>query len=86
MIPFQIKQLFTNLIANSLKYRKAEGNVQITILYQEVTANANPVLVSDPNRNFHEITFIDNGLGFEQEYAEKVRHKNAGGFLPLCPP
>ena len=72
VIPFQIQQLFTNLINNSLKYSIADILPIINIKYEKVTAeNENDIPIKNKIK-FHKITFKDNGIGFDQEYAEKI--------------
>ena len=72
VIPFQIQQLFVNLIGNSLKYSKAEVAPKIKISCKKVTA-ADEELIPKSNKDvFYKINFTDNGIGFEQEYAEKI--------------
>ncbi len=70
----QIHQLFQNLIGNSLKYGKhnaaPEINIESTIVTgQDVKADIHPDL---REKKFHFITVKDNGIGFEQIYAEKI--------------
>ena len=71
-IPFQITQLFENLISNSLKYRKDEESPFITINCSIVNRAEDPSLLTDGHEHFHKITFSDNGIGFSQDYADKV--------------
>lgn len=70
-IPLQITQLFSNLISNSLKYTK--HNPVIDISWQQLTEDE---VRQYPKLNFMipylEITFTDNGIGFEPEYSEKI--------------
>lgn len=65
VIPFQIQQIFMNLIGNSLKYSNPTVAPVISISYE---------LTEDKVRNkkFHKISVTDNGLGFEQKYAENI--------------
>ena len=72
VISFQIQQLFINLIGNSLKYRKADVAPLIKITYQKVYGSDFPFLNADPAKKYHVITLVDNGLGFEQQYAENI--------------
>ena len=72
VISFQIQQLFSNLINNSLKYSKLEIAPEIKILCQKVIATDEERLPKNSKEKFYKITFIDNGIGFEQEYAEKI--------------
>lgn len=71
-IPFQLKQLFTNLIGNSLKYNDANRATIINIQSSIANGNDIPNTTIDANKKYHKITINDNGLGFEQEYAEKI--------------
>ena len=68
--PRLIKPLFQNLISNSLKYSRKEiaPVVKISAKLDE------PLKTPDPNQvgKFCRINVEDNGVGFEQEYAEQV--------------
>jgi signal transduction histidine kinase/CHASE3 domain sensor protein len=72
VIPFQIQQLFTNLISNSLKYCRPDTAPLINIECTLTNAKENPVLKLDSNKQYYKISFTDNGLGFEQQYAENI--------------
>ncbi len=72
VIPFQIQQLFSNLISNSLKYRSKGRKPEIHISYLKVLASADERLNNAQSDFYHRITFSDNGIGFDQEYAEKI--------------
>jgi signal transduction histidine kinase len=71
-IPFQIKQLFINLVSNSLKYSKEDIVPQISITSNKITEKEmleNKIV----NKNdYYKIVISDNGIGFKQEYAEKI--------------
>ena len=54
-----LRQLFTNLISNSIKYRSKERPLEITIK-------------SLPKGPKDGIQIADNGIGFEMEFAEKI--------------
>lgn len=72
VIPFQIQQLFVNLINNSLKYSKADKTPDIKITCKKVVAADETLLPIKSKNKFYKITFKDNGIGFEQEYSEKI--------------
>ncbi|WP_018341778.1 CHASE3 domain-containing protein [Cytophaga aurantiaca] len=72
VIPFQIQQLFINLIANSLKYCKPDVDPIITIGCKIVKAKEFTFLNQNTNTEYYKITISDNGLGFEAEYAEAI--------------
>lgn len=58
--PFQMRQLFQNLIANALKFRSPEQAPRLLI-----SARPGP-------EGFVELVFKDNGIGFEEQYAERI--------------
>jgi PAS domain S-box-containing protein len=71
-VPSEMRQLFNNLLSNALKFRKKEADPVIRI-NATVLGDAEKVkhhLAFD--RKYYKINFIDNGIGFEQEYAEKI--------------
>lgn len=72
VIPFQIQQMFINLISNSLKYSKADKDPDIKISCKKVNASDEELIPKINQGKFYKITFKDNGIGFEQEYAEKI--------------
>ncbi|HNP32942.1 MAG TPA: CHASE3 domain-containing protein [Flavobacterium sp.] len=72
VIPFQIQQLFVNLIGNSLKYSKESIAPKIKITCKKVIAADEDLIPKKTKEKFYKITFTDNGIGFEQEYAEKI--------------
>ena len=54
-----MRQLFTNIIANSIKYSKADIRLQLSITHQCFD-------------NRIEISFRDNGVGFDEIYVNKI--------------
>lgn len=72
VIPFQIQQLFTNLISNSIKYSKRSVFPEIKIECEKVIAQEQSVLNTESKKNFYKIKFTDNGMGFDQQYAESI--------------
>lgn len=72
VIPFQIQQLFTNLIGNSLKYSKEGISPEIRIDCFIVTSDDYPSLRMNNQVKYYKISVTDNGLGFEQKYAESI--------------
>jgi signal transduction histidine kinase/CHASE3 domain sensor protein len=72
VIPFQIQQLFTNLIGNSIKYSKPEVPLLIQIKCEKPAPLDFPITPYDHTRNYYKIVVEDNGIGFEQDYAEHI--------------
>jgi light-regulated signal transduction histidine kinase (bacteriophytochrome) len=70
----QFQQLFQNLISNSIKYTKPEVEPVINISSHNVTGfevkKNLPIEAGDTP--FHLIELKDNGIGFEQEYADEI--------------
>lgn len=59
----QLQQLFQNLISNGLKYSKEDVPPRIKVAHREV---------AKANQHYHLISVEDNGIGFPQEYGEKI--------------
>ena len=72
VIPFQIQQLFQNLLGNSLKYSKPIVDQIIKIECERIIAKDYPILKVVSDNLYYKITVTDNGLGFEQQYAEQI--------------
>jgi signal transduction histidine kinase/CHASE3 domain sensor protein len=72
VIPFQIQQLFTNLIGNSIKYRKPNVPPVITIECESILARDFIPSQPDSNKSYCKISIHDNGIGFEPQYAEAI--------------
>jgi PAS domain S-box-containing protein len=71
-IPFQMSQLFTNIIGNSIKYKHPDRNVSIEIKTQEVKGFEIHDSTVEPYRIYHKITVTDNGIGFDQKNADRI--------------
>lgn len=71
-IPFQIKQLFINLITNALKYSRESIAPEITINTRSITDEEVREYKLSNKEDYYKIVVSDNGIGFKQEYAEKI--------------
>jgi PAS domain S-box-containing protein len=99
-IPLQMNQLFYNLVGNALKFSKigipAALSISSRILSAEETEND---LYARFNLNkqlsYAEISFKDNGIGFDQQFAEQIfsiferlnnqeQYSGTGVGLALC--
>ena len=72
-VPFQFKQLMSNLINNAIKYKNPSRQLIIKI--------SNEAMISgyrindrdaEHDREYYHIAVTDNGIGFEEQYAEKI--------------
>ncbi|KXI28072.1 sensor histidine kinase [Paraglaciecola hydrolytica] len=89
--PSQMYQLFLNLISNAVKFKKADVPTTITFNYHlEHSEHADKL-----DEDWHIITISDTGIGFEQEYADKIfspfqrlhsreEYKGTGIGLAVC--
>ncbi|WP_051941901.1 sensor histidine kinase [Maribacter forsetii] len=72
VVPFQFRQLMYNLLSNAVKYSKNDVSPNVTI-NTEIITNAKSVDISLKNiKEYVRITITDNGIGFEEQFAEKI--------------
>jgi signal transduction histidine kinase len=71
-MPFQIKQLFENLISNSIKYKQDQLPPDITIDGYVVNEKDISEKFYKDSDQYYKLFVRDNGLGFEQVYSEKI--------------
>lgn len=71
-IPFQIRQLFNNLVSNAIKFAKQDVAPVITILSETLPGSAinNPNAV--PEKEYLHVWVTDNGIGFSPQYATRI--------------
>ncbi len=69
----QMEQLFQNLLTNALKFVSPDRQPVIEIKYSLVEGKQiHHVKPMDEIKSFHKISFKDNGIGFDEQYAEKI--------------
>jgi PAS domain S-box-containing protein len=72
-IPIQMQQLFYNLLNNALKFSRKDVAPQIVLSSKQLMEEE---LVQFPQlhryKTYYEIVFKDNGIGFDQVYADKI--------------
>lgn len=71
-IPMQMRQLFTNLFTNAIKFRQPDKQPTITITSTVLTEKEKEERQLPTDKEMYEITIRDNGIGFDQEYSEKI--------------
>ncbi|HEY1023172.1 MAG TPA: ATP-binding protein, partial [Flavisolibacter sp.] len=85
-IPWQMEQLFQNLMSNAIKFRKEEASPQINItaklvgvdeienynLKDEAMLALRGFTYNWSREQFVQIEISDNGIGFDQAYAEQI--------------
>jgi PAS domain S-box-containing protein len=70
LIPFQIQQLFNNLIGNSIKFARTGVPLKITVK-SELTSEGLPETLQNGDKYFR-VTFEDNGIGFDPQYRDRI--------------
>lgn len=93
VIPFQIQQLFNNLLNNALKFSKPGVPSHIRIKSEVVSGQELEQAHTPLTKEYLRITFQDNGIGFEPEYSKKIfevfqrlhgRHEYGGTGIGLA--
>lgn len=91
--PSLIRPLFCNLLSNALKYRNKDVPTRVSV---SAEVSSFPVEGNDTMNRYWRIFVEDNGIGFEQKYAEEIfgmfrrLHHNGGEYagtgvgLALC--
>ncbi|MGN6566880.1 MAG: sensor histidine kinase [Flavipsychrobacter sp.] len=73
IIPGLFKQLFQNLLINALKFSKPNVRPEINIDAKMIKGYAiEGVDISRSNNDFCNLYIKDNGIGFEQQYADQI--------------
>jgi PAS domain S-box-containing protein len=94
-IPVQMSQLFSNLISNSLKFAKPNTPPVIQIASLELSREQVEFYGMDTRVKYISIFYLDNGIGFDQQFAEKIfelfqrlhertKYEGSGIGLAIC--
>jgi len=59
----QMRQLFQNLVANGIKFRRPGVTAELHVSGRVLEAGSEPIA---------ELTFSDNGIGFDEKYRERI--------------
>ncbi len=71
-VPGQFRRLFQNLIGNALKYSRAVPVIRITSTVVSEEELTGTLKVSTAKGPFHRISVEDNGIGFEEEFSDRI--------------
>jgi signal transduction histidine kinase len=71
-IPFQLHQLFENLICNALKYHQKDTPPRILLSAYKVNRQDVPCPGIKRHTTYYQVRIRDNGAGFKPEYADKI--------------
>jgi len=72
VIPIQIKQLFTNIILNAMKFCNTTERCAIRIESRLMDEKELDAFKLRPTIPYYEFSIKDNGIGFEPEFEEKI--------------
>ncbi|MBB1284555.1 GAF domain-containing protein [Flavisolibacter sp. BT320] len=70
-IPYQMRQLFVNLLGNALKFAKADTPPVITIDCEKLSSTTGSALLADADL-YYRVRIMDNGIGFDPAYSQKL--------------
>jgi len=72
-VPGLMQQLFYNLFSNAIKFRKPSEDLVIDVRAEKMNPNDPSNFIKyNSNKNFYKITVQDNGIGFDEKYAEDI--------------
>jgi len=91
----QYKQLFKNIFENAMKFSKKDSMADIEVGTRKVTNEDKIRFNLDGGRTYYRIEITDNGIGFDQAYAEKIfepfvrlhprsKYEGSGLGLSIC--
>ena len=94
VVAFQFRQLLANLLSNALKYQRPGVVPHIRITCATVAGEDVPQ-PDAAGKNYFKMEVIDNGIGFEQQYSERIfelfqrlhgrsEYKGTGIGLAIC--
>jgi PAS domain S-box-containing protein len=92
IIPFQFKQMLSNIVSNALKYTKAGEAPVINVKGRTIQGKDINKKGVKQNLDYCEITIEDNGIGFDKENSERIfelfqrlhgRHEYSGSGIGL---
>ena len=72
--PWQMKQLFQNLISNAIKFRKKDRPPQVHIRSNEILPDEVSRIRKDHliDTTYYKIAVADNGIGFDEKYLDRI--------------
>jgi len=69
----QLRQLVQNLLSNALKFSRPDVPPLVEVRHRVVRgAETEAMLLLQPDGAYHEISVSDNGIGFEEQYVERI--------------
>ena len=72
IVPAQFRQLFQNLISNSLKFSRDQVPAHIKITHSFISQKTAGLYQLSKTKKYLQIEVADNGIGFDNQYADKI--------------
>lgn len=72
VVPHQMSQVFSNILLNSIKYKRTDVDPLISISTPLVDTDSVSIPGVRKPQRFWRISVADNGIGFEPAYAERI--------------
>mgnify|MGYP003671589083 CR=1 FL=1 len=72
VIPYQMEQLFMNLLVNSMKFTEKGVQPIVEIAVTNVSLETKTNLTLPINKSYYCFAVEDNGIGFEAEYRDRI--------------
>jgi PAS domain S-box-containing protein len=72
VVPSQFRQLFQNLVSNSLKFSRPDVDTVVDIGHEYLTGHAVQEHKLPPADRYLKLTFKDNGIGFDNKFLPKI--------------
>lgn len=72
VVPHQMSQVFSNILLNSIKYKRAGADPFITISTELVDTDSVQIPGIRKAQRFWQISVADNGIGFDPIFAERI--------------
>ncbi|MGJ8739193.1 sensor histidine kinase, partial [Zobellia laminariae] len=69
---FQMRQVFSNLLSNSIKFSKENENPLIKIVCEDADEQEINQIGLDGDKSYHKIKLTDNGIGFPTGMETKI--------------
>ena len=92
-VPGLIQQVFQNLVSNALKFTEEEKHPELSITSSFIRIDKYPQYSDLPDTAYAELIFKDNGIGFNQSFAQQIfvifqrlneKHKYPGTGIGLA--
>jgi signal transduction histidine kinase len=72
-VPGLMQQLFYNLFSNAIKFRKPDTELVIDVRAEKMNpSDLSNFIKYTSTKNFYKITVQDNGIGFDEKYADDI--------------